>query len=325
MDVFLTGGSGFLGQHLLHALTTEGHRVRAAARSGPAADIVTAAGADPVRGSLTDVAAMAEGMRGCDVVIHAAAHTKQWDEPRLFDEVNVSGTSAIIQAARTSQVARLVHISTEAVLADGRPLIRVDETYPIPERLVGAYARTKATAERAVLAADSAKLATVVVRPRLIWGPGDTSVLPAIIEAARSGRFAWIDHGQYLTSTCHVYNACHGISQALERGHGGQVYFLTDGAPINFRQFLTALAATRGVKLGNRSIPRPIAWTAATVLEQAWRVLRIRTDPPISRTFLALSAQEMTVDDTKARRELGYDTVISREAGLADLARSEVD
>jgi nucleoside-diphosphate-sugar epimerase len=323
MDVFITGGSGFLGRHLVRTLSEAGHRVRALARSQVAADTIAAAGAEPVAGDLTDGDALRDGMDGCGAVVHAAAHTKQWGPRQRFHDVNVAGTEAVLWAARASSTSRLVHVSTEAVLADGRPLVGVDETYPRPARPVGEYARTKALAEQLVLAADGSELSTIVVRPRLVWGPGDTTILPAVLQAARKGRFAWIDGGRYLTSTCHVANACEGITLAAEHDRGGQVYFLTDGAPVEFRSFLSALAATAGAELGDRSVARPVAWAAASLMEQMWRLLRLGGEPPITRTFLALSAQQMTVDDSKARHELGYRGVVSREDGLAALAKRE--
>ncbi|MGH4016659.1 MAG: NAD-dependent epimerase/dehydratase family protein [Pseudonocardiaceae bacterium] len=320
MDIFVTGGSGFVGQHLVRTLAGAGHRVRALARSSASADIVASAGAQPARGDVTDRDALHQGMQGCDVAVHAAAYTEQWGPPKRFEQINVGGTDAVLTAARSAGVRRVIHLSTEAVLADGRPLIRVDETYPQPAHPIGDYARTKALAEQRVLAANGDGLATAVVRPRFVWGPGDTTILPALVDAARRGKFAWIDGGRYLTSTCHVSNACAGITLALERARAGEIYFLTDGEPVQLREFLIALAATEGATLPDRSLPRRVAWTLAVAAEATWKLLRLSSEPPITRTFLALSAQEMTVDDSKARRELGFRPVLSRDAGLAALA-----
>jgi nucleoside-diphosphate-sugar epimerase len=320
MVVFVTGGSGFVGQHLLRTYAAAGAEVRALARSDRSARAVEAVGARPVTGDVTDGAALRAGMAGCDLVVHAAGNTEQWAPREAFHRVNVVGTATVLEAAGAAGVPRLVHVSTEAVLADGRPLRNVDETHPRPARLVGDYAVTKARAEDLVLAANGPDLATVVVRPRLVWGPGDATILPAVVDAASAGRFAWIDGGRYLTSTCHVTNTCAGIVAAGRDGRGGEVYFLTDGEPVEFRTFLTALAGTAGVELGDRSIPRPLAWAVATALEPVWRLLPLRGAPPITRTFLALSAQEMTVDDGKARQEIGYRPPVDRAAGLAALA-----
>lgn len=320
LEVFVTGGSGFVGRHLLRALAAEGHHARALARSDAAAAVVDATGAEPVRGDLADSTALAKGMAGCDVVVHAAALTDQWGPAERFHAVNVDGTAAVVAAARSAGVPRLVHMSSEAVLADGRALVQVDETYPRPARPVGQYPLTKGLAEDLVLRANGPDLATVAVRPRFVWGPEDATVLPAILDSVRRGRWSWVDGGKYLTSTCHVANVCEGVMLAAERGRGGEVYFLTDGPPVTVRQFLTELAATAGVELPGRSVPRRVAWASATVFEAVWSLLRRSGEPPLSRTFLALAAQEMTVVDAKARRELGYVGRLSREAGLAGLA-----
>ncbi|NGO10140.1 NAD-dependent epimerase/dehydratase family protein [Streptomyces sp. HC44] len=323
MRVFVTGGSGFLGGHLLRALTAEGHSVRALARSTAAADTVTGRGAEAVRGGLLDPVALRSGMADCDAVVHAAAFTGQWGPRSDFVRVNVAGSAAVVRAAQEAGVPRLVHVSSEAVLADGHPLRMADESRPRPASPVGEYARTKGLAEDLVLAASSAELTTLAVRPRLVWGPGDTTVLPAVVDAARRGRFAWVDGGHYLTSTCHAANASAGILAALRRGAGGRAYFLTDGEPVEFRTFLTSLAATRNTVLPDRSVPRRVLSATALTTETVWRLLRLRGEPPVTRTFVALSAQEMTVDDSAARRELGYRPVLTRDQGLKQLAESE--
>ncbi len=320
MRVALTGGSGFLGQHLIRALTGEGHQVRALARSEHAASAVSAAGAEPSAGDVTETSALLGLMQGCDVVVHAAALTSEWGPRASFEAVNVTGTRLVVQAAQVAGVPRLVLVSSEAVLANGRPLVQVDESHPRPARPVGEYARTKGLAEDLVLAADSARLHTVAVRPRLVWGPGDTTILPAIVQAAEEGRFAWVDGGHYLTSTTHVLNACAGIVCALDRGAGGAAYFVTDGPPVELREFMVALAASRGVDLGDRSVPHWLVAALAAGAEAAWRVLPLRGSPPVTRTFVALSGHEMTVDDSRARRDLGYAPVVTREDGLAGLA-----
>lgn len=319
MNIFVTGGSGFLGGHLLRALVNAGHTTRALARSDATTWAVEECGAVAIHGDLADHHALREGMTGCDAVVHAAALTDQWGPRRRFDQVNVDGTSAVLDAASRQGVPRLVHISTEAVLATGRPLVQVNESYSRSRHPVGEYARTKAMAEKITLEANSPKLTTVAVRPRFVWGPGDTTVLPAIIEAVEKNRFAWVDGGRYSTSTCHVTNACEGILCALEHGHGGQAYFITDGEKVEFRTFLTELAATTGIELPDRSVPRWLLAAVSAMGEAIWRPLRLPGTPPVTRTFLALSGQEMTVDDGLARRDLGYHPVLTRDEGLRQL------
>jgi len=311
---FVTGGSGFLGKRLIAELVDgRGVPVHALARSEASAIAVRGVGAEPVRGDLDDVAAMTEGMKECDVVFHAAAHVKQHGKLAEFLQINVRGTENVLAAARTAGVRRVVHIGTEAVLADGKPIVRADEARPYPARPAGPYPITKGQAERAVLAANRlGELETVVVRPRFIWGKGDTSVLPELLETVRRKRFGWIGGGRYLTSTCHVANVVEGALLAAERGSPGEIYFLTDGPPIEFRRFVTELLATQGVDPGAREVPR---WLARTIAALTGWMKR----PPVTRTALALVGGEVTVDDAKARRELGYVGKVTLEAGLAEL------
>ncbi len=316
----MTGGSGFVGRHLLLRLLAQGHEVLALVRSEASAAVVASVGATPVLADLCDVGAVAGRLEGCDVVVHAAADTRSWGRPGDLELVNVAGTRALLDAARTARVPRLVHVSTAAVLADGHPLRFVDESAPYPRRYAGEYSRTKALAEQLVVAADGRELRTVVVRPRLAWGPGDTTVMPQVLRAVEEGRWAWVNGGEYLTSTCHVLNLCLGIERAAEQGRGGQVYFVTDGAPVPFREFVTRWAAAYGVRLPTRSVPSPVLRTATGVLDRGWRVLHLRGEPPVAGVALALGVHEVTVNDARARADLGYVPVVSVDQGLTDLA-----
>jgi nucleoside-diphosphate-sugar epimerase len=309
---FVTGGSGFVGGRVIRQLRAREVEVAALARSPTSATLVESLGATAVRGDLDDRAAMQAGMAGADVVIHAAAYVEEHGPIAEFLRVTVTGTENVLAAARAAGVPRLVHVSTEAVLADGKPIVRADETRPRTTRPVGPYPLSKGRAEERVLAASRDGLATVIVRPRFIWGAGDTSLLPKIVDAVKRGRFGWIGGGRYPTSTCHVGNVVEGILLAAERGAPGEIYFLTDGEPIEFREFLTQVLATYGVDPGDRNIPRWLARTVAALT--GWM-----KQPPVTRTAVALVGQEVTVVDAKARRELGYAGHVSRERGLAEM------
>jgi nucleoside-diphosphate-sugar epimerase len=320
MKAFVTGGSGFLGRNLIAALVARGDTVTALARSLNAMQTVRQLGAEPQAGDLVDVAAMKAGMAGAEVVFHCAAKVDDWGDPAEFHKVNVEGTTHVIESARAAGVRRLVHVGTEAVLADGTPIRDADETRPRPPRPIGLYPSSKSQAEAVALAANGQGLEVVVVRPRMIWGKGDTAVLPKILDAMRKGRFAWIGDGRYLTSTCHVRNVCEGILLAAERGGPGEVYFLTDGAPVEFRSFFTAIARYHGVDPGEREIPRGLLYALAASSEFLWRTFRLKGSPPVSRTAILLAGEQVTVNDAKARRELGYQALVTREMGLAEMA-----
>jgi nucleoside-diphosphate-sugar epimerase len=310
--VFVTGGSGFVGGRVIRQLRARGVEVAALARSPASASVVEGHGATAVPGDLDDRAAMQAGMAGADVVVHAAAYVEEHGPLANFLRVTVTGTENALAAARAAGVARFVHVSTEAVLADGKPIVAADETRPRTTRPVGPYPLSKGLAEDRVLAANGAGLATVIVRPRFIWGAGDTNLTPKIVELVKRGRFGWIGGGRYPTSTCHVDNVVEGTLLAAERGAPGEIYFLTDGEPVEFRAFLTQLLATLGVDPGHRSVPR---WLARVVAASTGWMKR----PPVTRTAIALVGQEVTVVDAKARRELGYLGKVSREQGLAEM------
>jgi nucleoside-diphosphate-sugar epimerase len=293
-------------------LRQRGVEVAALARSDASASKVESLGATPVRGDLDDVAALEAGMRGCDTVFHAAAHTDQFDPLDVHMRITTKGTENVLAAARRAGVKRFVHVSTEAVLADGNPIVRADETRPPPKRPLGAYPVTKGLAEQSVIAANRDGLETVVVRPRFVWGKGDTNLLPEFVDAVNAGKFGWIGGGHYLTSTVHVDNVIEGMLLAADKGTPGSIYFLTDGEPVEFRDFITKLLATQGVDAGNRNVPRWLARTAVTLTSWMKR-------PPLTKTAFALMAHEVTVDDSKARRELGYVGKKTIAQGLAEM------
>ena len=317
--VFVTGGSGFVGRELIAALHARGCPVTALARSDLAADTVAAWGADPVRGDLSSLNVLAAGMTGCAAAIHAAADTRDWGKREDFMETNVRGTERVIEAARMAGVSRLVHIGTEAVLAGGAQIVDADETWPYPARPAGLYPWSKGLAEQAVLAANGPSLGTVSVRPRFVWGRGDTSLLPLLLGAMRAGQFAWFGGGHHLSSTCHVRNVAEGALLAIERGAGGQAYFLTDGRPVDLRLFLTEMAATQGVAAPQRSAPLWVARAMTAAGEALWGTLKLAGRPPITRTALALFFSEVTVRDDKARRDLGYTSHVGMAEGLAEM------
>jgi nucleoside-diphosphate-sugar epimerase len=236
---FVTGGSGFVGGRLLERLVRDGWAVRALARSDAAAARVREIGAEPVRGDVADAAALARGAAGAEVVFHAAAKVAEWGAWRDFRRVNVDGTKAVLAAARDAGARRLVHVGTEAALLHGEPLVAADERTPLAFGSRAPYSATKAEAEAAVVGARG--IETIVVRPRFVWGPGDTTLVPAMIEMIRTGRFRWIGGGRHRTSTAHVDNTVHALVLAADRG--------TPGAAADAARALALLARVHARRL----------------------------------------------------------------------------
>jgi nucleoside-diphosphate-sugar epimerase len=319
---FVTGGSGFIGGALIRRLVAEGWDVHALVRSEASAQKVAALGAKAIAGDLADVPSMAVGAQYCEIAFHCAAHLGDWGTREEFERGNVQGTRNALAAARQAGLRRFVHVGTEAALLAGEPLVEVDERAPLRFDSPALYSSTKARAEEAVIEANHNGLETVVVRPRFVWGPGDTTLLPVLTEAVRSGRFAWIGGGHHRTSTTHIDNTVEGLMLAAERGSPGGVYFVTDGEPVVFRDFISRLLATQGVEAPTRSVPTPVARAVAATSEAAWRLLPLPGRPPLTRLTVWVSGLETTIDITRAREELGYAPVVTIDEGLAEMSRS---
>ncbi len=320
MRVFVTGGSGFVGGHVIEALVAKGHDVRAMARSERSAQIVRDFGATAVATSLGAV--RAEELAGCDAVVHCAAFVEERGTREQFWRGNVEGTSQLLDAARDAGVRRFVHIGTEAALFDGRDLIDVDEEMPYPARQRFLYSETKAEAERRVLAANAPSFTTISIRPRLVWGPRDASVLPAIVRMAESGKWMWLDNGRARTSTTHVANLAHAVALALEHGEGGTSYFVADDGEQSMREFLSALVATSGVTLPERSLPGALARPLAAAIELLWRLFPIRRPPPMTLFSVSMMSRSVTVRTDKARKGLQYRPIMTVADGLGQLSQA---
>jgi nucleoside-diphosphate-sugar epimerase len=316
---FVTGGSGFVGGALVRRLVSEGWTVRGLARSDASARAVEEAGAEPVRGDITEPAALRAGAEGAEYVFHAAAKVQDWGPAEEFERVTVQGTRDMLAAARAAGVRRFVHVGTEAALMAGRPLVNVDETAPLRPDSPAPYPWSKARAEQAVRDANADGFETVVVRPRFVWGRGDTVLLPRMVEMVKSGKFAWIGGGRQLTATTHIENVTEGLMLAAERGKPGSAYFVTDGDPVGFRDFTEQLLRTQGVEPPTRNVPTALANAVAVAGETMSKTFGRPATLPLSRFTVWVSSQECTIDISRARAELGYAPVKSREEGLAEL------
>jgi nucleoside-diphosphate-sugar epimerase len=316
---FVTGGSGFIGGRLVERLVAEGRPVRALARSEASAERVAELGAEPVRGDIEDRAPLTAAAGGAEFAFHLAAHLGEWGAWAEFERGNVEGTRNALAACAEAGVRRFVHCGTEAALMAGEPLVHVDETAPLRPDSRAPYPATKARAEQAVREASRDGFETVALRPRFVWGKGDTTLLPEMVETIDKGKWAWVGGGRNVTDTTHVDNVVEGLLLAAERGHPGEAYFVTDGEPVVFREFVTAMLQTQGVEPPDRNLP---AWTAAPmarVCEAAWRVLPLPGAPPMTSFRSWLLTQECTIDISKARAELDYAPIVTHEQGLAEL------
>ncbi|HEX6289390.1 MAG TPA: NAD-dependent epimerase/dehydratase family protein [Herpetosiphonaceae bacterium] len=315
--MFVTGGTGFLGARLIQRLVREGHQVRALARSASSAEMLRHLGAQPVHGSLDNVAEWADSLRGQDVVIHCAAPVEFWGPWEKFHREITLATRQLLDHAARMQVGRFIYISSESVLQDTTPLVGIDETFPYPAEPNSYYGKAKKLAEIEVVNHRS-EMTCIILRPTYIWGKGEKTS-KNIEDKIKAGQFAWIDQGRCIIEMVHVDNVVEAIMLACAVGRDKQIYFVTDDAPVSFREFFTALLATRGIVPPSRSLPQLIARPAATLAEGIWRGLRLKSPPPLSRFEWSFVALPRAYKLNKIKQELGYRPIVSREMGLQEM------
>jgi len=318
MRIFVTGGSGFVGGQAIKHFVARGDDVRAMSRSEKSDAAIRALGATPVRCDLENVTAANIG--DAEAIIHCAAFVEQWGPKEAWKRFNVDGTARMLSASREAGAKRFIHISTESVLWRGQSLRNVDETYPLAPNSPYPYASTKAQAEQLVSAANAPPFETIILRPRFIWGPGDTTLLPTIEMMAKSGGWMWVNHGRCMTSTTHVANLIHAIELALTKGRGGEAYFVLDDGVRPMREMITRMADARHLTLADRSVPGWFADSLGGACEFVWGTFPVKGDPPLTRFSAMILSRDCILSDAKIRAEMGYRPVVSVDDGMRALA-----
>ena len=328
MNILVTGGGGFLGQALCRALLAQGHAVASFSRSRHAA--LDALGVRQLQGDLADrdavLAAFAEGF---DAVLHNAAKAGTWGSQRSYFDANVTGTRNVIAACRAHGIGKLVHPSTPSVVHRATHPVEgasADEV-PYGEGVKAHYAATKIIAEREVLAANDAALATVALRPRLIWGPGDTQILPKLVARARSGRLRLVGNGDNLVDTTYIDNAAQAHLQALAclqpgAACAGRAYFISNGEPWPLREVLNGLLRAADAPEVRKTIPFRVAYALGAACEGAWSALPLSGEPPMTRFLAEQLSTAHWYSMAPATRDFGYVPKVSMMEGLERLRAS---
>jgi len=322
MKALVTGGGGFLGKAIAHGLRKRGAEVRSFSRH--AHGDLDALGVEQQRGDLADSASVSSAVRGCDVVFHVAAKPGIWGDYDEYHRTNVMGTQNVIAACRARGVHRLVYTSSPSVVFDGRDMEGANESVPYPARYEAHYPKTKAMAEQLVRAANDANLATVCLRPHLIWGPGDNHLLPRLVARAHAGQLARIGSRPNLIDTVHVDNAADAHLLAADRlapgaPIAGKVYFISQGEPVPMWEMVNRLLLAAGAPPVTRTVPVWLALALAWMFETGNRVTGSAREPRLTRFVVHELSTAHWFDISAAHRDLGYSPAISIAEGLERL------
>jgi nucleoside-diphosphate-sugar epimerase len=314
--VLVTGASGMLGRATAQALLERGDEVTVMQRR-PAG---TAAA--EVLGDVADPAAVRRAVAGQDAVVHLAAKVDVTGRWRDYARVNVAGTRAVVAACRAAGTGRLVHVSSPSVAHAGHALVGVPAEPADPTRARGHYARSKAIAELDALAADSPTLAVLVVRPHLVWGPGDTQLVGRIVARARAGRLPRLGPGGALIDTTYVDNAAAALVAAVDAcgAAHGEAVVVSNGEPRTVREVLDRLCRAAAVPPPRGRVPVPAAWLAGAVVEGVWAVTGASATPPLTRFLAEQLTTAHWFDQRRTRDLLGWVPHVSLDEGFARLA-----
>ncbi len=322
ITALVTGGGGFLGRAIVERLIERGDRVRSYARG--AYPELACMGVEVIRGELTDADALIRAVEGCDVVFHVAARPGIWGSYESYHRPNVVGTENVLAACQKHGVSRLVYTSSPSVVFDGSDMEGVDESVPYPRHYEAHYPRTKAIAERLVLSANGSSLATVSLRPHLIWGPRDNHLVPRIIARAKSLRR--IGGTNKKVDCIYIYNAAEAhilACDALAPGSAcaGRAYFISQNDPRGLWDLVNGILDAADLPPVTRSAPRCVALAAARCFELTYSLLHIDREPRLTRFLVNELSTAHWFDISAARRDLGYEPRVSIEEGLARLAK----
>jgi len=322
MKTLITGAGGFLGRAIVRQLMDRGDQVRGFARGQY--DELASFGVQMIRGDVRDAAAVARACVGMDVVFHTAAVAGIWGKWDHFHGINTLGTQNVIEGCRQAGVGKLVFTSSPSVTFDGTDQIRVDESALYPQKWMCHYPHTKALAEQSVLAANTDALQTCALRPHLIWGPGDQHLIPRLLRRARSGRLRRVGDGSNLVDIIYIDNAAEAHLMAADRLSptspvAGRAYFLSQGEPVNCWHWIDEILVLAGLPPLSKAISLRSARRVGAAMEWVHGLLRLQSEPPMTRFLAAQLGTSHYFDIQRARRDLAYEPSVSTDEGMRRL------
>ena len=325
MRALVTGGGGFLGGAVVRLLRGRARAVRSLTRS--AYPWLNEFGVEQAFADLADADAVAKAVEGCDVVFHVAAKAGVWGRHADFFATNVTGTQNVIAACRKHGVRKLVYTSTPSIVHTGGDIEGADESLPYATHFDSSYTATKAVAEKAVLAANGPDLATVALRPHLVWGPGDPHLIPRILDRARTGKLRRIGSRPVKVDVTFIDNAADAHLNAADKldigaPPAGKAYFVSNGEPVELWEFINRVLAEAGLPPVTRTVSAWKARVAGRVLERVYKLFRLSGEPPMTRFVASQLSTSHWYDISAAKRDLGYEPRVTVADGLLRLGAS---
>jgi nucleoside-diphosphate-sugar epimerase len=327
MKVLVTGGGGFLGQAICKRLIEREYEVLSFNRGLYPA--LAALGVRQIQGDLVNFEALCTACEGVDAVFHVGAKAGAWGSFQEYFDANVRGTRHLLAACGMNEVRTLVYTSTPSVTHRAtQPVVGGHERNALPaDGFKAWYPATKRVAEEAVLAANGPQLATVALRPRLIWGPGDNQLLPRLVQRAQRGRLRLVGDGQNKIDTTFIDNAVQAHLDAFDALHGkpdarcaGKPYFISNGEPKTATEIINSLLRAAGAPPVTRHIPFRAAYWLGAALELVYSVLPFKGEPMMTRFLAEQLSTTHFYDISAARRDFGYQPKVSVIEGLKRLS-----
>ena len=325
MRVLVTGAGGFLGEAIVTALHARGEEVCTLQRGEYPA--LQKLGLTMNKGDITDREAVIRASEKCEAIIHVAARAGIWGDYQDYYRSNVVGTLNVIEACRQNNIQRLVYTSSPSIVFAGEDEDGIDESAPIPEYHLTNYQRSKAEAEAMVLAANNDKLATVALRPHLIFGPGDPHLAPRIIERAKTGRLRLLGKRLNLVDITYIDNAVSAHLLALDALHAGAVcsgkaYFISNDEPIAMAEIINRILVAAGLPEVAKTISPGFAYMVGTIMEVVYLLFHIKSEPFMTRFLARQLTCSHWYNISAAKRDLKYAATVSIAEGMRRLQQA---
>ena len=313
--VLVTGATGFLGKYVVEELVEHGYQVRAFGRNSKIGRSLENSSVSFFQGDLTKADDVLEACKGMDLVVHAGALSTVWGPWEDFFQANVLGTKYVLEACRQTDIQRLVYVSSPSVYAAPKDQLAIKESDAPEENNLNNYIRSKLASER--LFKDYPDVPSIILRPRGLFGIGDTSILPRVINLSQKIGIPLIGDGRQLMDMTCVENVALAIRLSLEVPEAkGEVYNITNGEPRAFRDLLEESLTGLGYPIKYRKIPAFLLSGIASSLEFLYKTLNLKGEPALTRYTYYLLRYSQTLDISKAEKELGYHPKISISEGI---------